>query len=138
MSEVDFDPSQRSVCFAPLPELGGSFNDLCQRIREAAELGNLRLARTLVAEGLRDHPDEQELRAWERAVQPATVRPSPSRGSDRTQEVAWLRAHASEHRGRWVAVDGDQLLAEAPEMTSVLNDLQARFAGRSPLLEWIP
>ena len=56
---------------------------------------------------------------------------------DRSEEFEWLRIHGPEHRGRWVALVGDDLLASAP----TLRELQERLAGiallRPPLLQRI-
>jgi|SRR5581483_8631489 len=45
--------------------------------------------------------------------------PGPPAAS-RERERAWLRAHAGEHRGNWLAVSGDSLIAAGPDYREVL------------------
>jgi len=120
----------------PTDRMGVS--DPAAEIRDAVEHGDFRLARDLVARALMSRPDDPDLRRWERVVAPAVVRISTIRGVDRGRDLEWLRAHASEYSGRWVAVDGGALLAEAPSLAEVLDRVRSSHAGKTPLVEWIP
>ena len=55
----------------------------------------------------------------------------------RQQEMEWLRVNGSTHPGKYVAIEGDQLVAEGESVTSVME--QARAKGVSlPLVVHIP
>ena len=43
------------------------------------------------------------------------------------EERAWLRAHAHEYPGCWLAIQGDRLIAASPDHASVVD--AARVAG---------
>jgi hypothetical protein len=60
-----------------------------------------------------------------------------ARRADRTREFAWLKRHGSEHRGRWVALLGDQLLASAEQLADVLRTIGARDLKAKPLVHHI-
>jgi len=52
------------------------------------------------------------------------------------RERAWIKRHRDEYLGRWVALDGDRLIAHGPDARSVY--LAARAAGvRAPFLEQV-
>ena len=55
----------------------------------------------------------------------------------RTDEFEWLRVNGPEHAGKYVAVEGDQLVGEGDSVRSVME--QARAKGfRLPLVHYIP
>ena len=118
----------------PLPQIA----DRCADIRAEVERGDFRRARELVARALQSTPDDPDVLRWQRVVAPAVVRPGTTCGDDRRRDLEWLRAHAPEHSGRWVAIDGGELLAEAPTLAKVLDQIRTSHSARTPLVEWIP
>ncbi len=112
--------------------------DRCADIRDAVERGDFRQARELVARALQSTPDDPDLRGWQRVVAPAVVRPGTTCGGDRRRDLEWLRAHAPEHSGRWVAIDGGELLDESPNLAELLDRVHTSHSARTPLVEWIP
>jgi predicted DNA-binding antitoxin AbrB/MazE fold protein len=55
----------------------------------------------------------------------------------RTREFEWIRVHGAEHAGKWVAIEGDQLVGEGDSVRSVMD--QARAQGIPlPLVHYIP
>lgn len=65
---------------------------------------------------------------------PPRVEPLQKLDTDRTAEYAWLRNEGEKHRGRWVALDGDTLLAEAPTLKELRVGLKMMTLARPPLL----
>ena len=53
--------------------------------------------------------------------QPAPVdeRLKPIPVPDSTRELRWLKEHAREYAGQWVALDGDRLIAHGPDAKAV-------------------
>ena len=65
---------------------------------------------------------------------PPVVRRVPKRDVDRRQEYDWLRAHAREYRGSWVALVGGNLLACAPTLRELKEQLRTMDLSKPPLL----
>jgi hypothetical protein len=51
----------------------------------------------------------------------------------RTAEFEWLRAHAREHAGQWVALDGSRLLGTASNLKELLRRLTPADRESNPL-----
>lgn len=54
---------------------------------------------------------------------------------DRAREFQWLREHAKEYGGHWVALDGDRLVASGTRAKPVV--LAARRSGVHPLIHYV-
>jgi hypothetical protein len=64
---------------------------------------------------------------------PAAVSAGADMSTSGVREQEWVRSHWREYVGRWVALDGSRLVAEAPGAREVFE--KARAAGvRSPFL----
>jgi hypothetical protein len=59
------------------------------------------------------------------------------RDVDRTPEFEWLRREGHRHRGRWVALTGDALLAEAPTLRELRELLKSMLPTRRPLIHHV-
>lgn len=81
--------------------------------------------------------DEPAIARLRKALMPPTVRRRRRREIDRGREYAWLRQHSAVHRGRWVAVDGDRLVAEADSLALLMERLRERGQERPPLVHKI-
>ncbi|MBI4904792.1 MAG: antitoxin family protein [Acidobacteria bacterium] len=55
----------------------------------------------------------------------------------RKREMEWLRVNAAQHAGRYVAVEGDQLVGEGDSVKSVMEQARARGVPL-PLVVHIP
>lgn len=65
---------------------------------------------------------------------PPGVKRVGKRDLDRSSEYQWLRAQGHQYRGRWVALDGDSLIASAGSLRELQAQLRARALARPPLL----
>jgi hypothetical protein len=65
---------------------------------------------------------------------PPVVRRAQKRDVDRTREYDWLRAQGCEYRGRWVALVGGNLLASAPTLRELQEQLRTMDLSNPPLL----
>jgi len=65
---------------------------------------------------------------------PPRIKPVQKLDVDRTAEYAWLRNEGHKHRGRWVALEGNTLLAEAPTLKELRQGLKTMTLVRPPLL----
>lgn len=81
--------------------------------------------------------DQSETRRLKRLLAPPRVTVSRARDVDRTREFRWLRDHWQDYRGRWVAVDGDTVLASADSLKELREILKALNVTRPPLVHRI-
>lgn len=63
--------------------------------------------------------NEPAIRRLRTLLAPPVVRVIAERGADRSRELDWLRTQGREHRGNWVALDGNRLLAVAPSLRAL-------------------
>lgn len=56
------------------------------------------------------------------------------RDVNRTREYAWLGAEGHKYRGRWVALNGDRLLAVASSLRELRQQLKTVAFAHPPLL----
>jgi len=68
-------------------------------------------------------------RLWEQHEQepnpPLDRRVSPVPMPDSSREFQWLKEHAREYAGQWVALDGDRLIAHGPDARAVYDAADA-------------
>lgn len=100
--------------------------DFVRGVRLALSAGAHLLARNLAIEGARLYPGHVELRKMTRILAPARVvnadvLPTPSVGANQ----AWLRDHADEYKGQWVALREGTLLAAGATARGVWNRLES-------------
>lgn len=78
-------------------------------------------ARAYVKELVREWPDAERVQHYARVLEPPRViGKSPASGKCFTPgEKAWLKAHAHEHPGCWIALDDDRMIAADPELAVV-------------------
>lgn len=108
---------------------GPSYASVIWRLVERQEL---RAARRLLAQ----LPDSQEYAEIRLLLRPPTTRPSRRQDVDRTAEYGWLRVHAREYKGRWIAVHGNALLASAGTLKELRMALNALELASRPLIHY--
>jgi len=108
-----------------------------RRIRALLELADLRGARKLLAEARERASSEPELEKLEKLLAPPTYKLTPVRYFDRSAEYQWLKDHAMEYRGQWVAVLGSKLLGHAPDLKNLLKGLDTADPDESALLHFV-
>ncbi|HXV78289.1 MAG TPA: hypothetical protein VEG60_00270 [Candidatus Binatia bacterium] len=62
---------------------------------------------------------------------------SGKRDIDRTLDYQWIRDHARDYRGQWVALDNGKLLEAAPSLHELLDRIKLLRSERRPLLHQI-
>ncbi len=99
--------------------------------------GRMGAARELLQQALSRYPADERLRNLERAVAPGAVIRRDVRYSDRTAELAWIKANRAHYRGKWVALLGAKALAIGDSLKAVLHVLQEQQYEETPLLHHI-
>jgi hypothetical protein len=110
--------------------------DYAARIRALIEGDRVVQARALVSEALEANPHDGELLNLQEVLKPPRVTPRQVTDADRTLEFGWIVANRDAYRGRWVAVQGGELVADAPSFA----ELQSRIKNLEgvPLVHRIP
>jgi hypothetical protein len=101
--------------------------------------GDVEAARALAKELEGRWPDSDQVRYWARVLAPpiTTVEPGErSRPLDR--ERAWLREHADQYPGYWLAVYGDTLVAADRDLAVVLTRVRETPGAETALLYYQP
>ena len=65
-----------------------------------------------------------------KAVASSSALPPARNGGNRARELRWLKDHAGEYANLWVAVEGDQLIANGREAKTVFAAARARGITR--------
>lgn len=100
-------------------------------IRELLGEGRILAARSLF-EFARDLiPQDSNL---VKALAPPRIRRSDRRDVDRSAEFRWLHLNGPQHRGEWVALVGDRLVASATTLSELLSELKAHPPAGKPLI----
>lgn len=96
-------------------------------------------ARDYVKGLVRDWPDSPRVRHWAEVLEPPRVLPKEpaSVKAFSSEEIAWLKAHASEYPGCWIALDESRLIAADPEL-SVVRKAAKEDGADDPLFHFAP
>jgi hypothetical protein len=112
--------------------------DLAQ-LRGMLERGDAEGARTWVKNLQQQWPDNELVRHYAQVLAPPIVSVRHGhRGDSRQRERAWLREHAREYSGQWLAVLADQLVAADPDLDRVLAAVRETSGAQRPLLHFQP
>jgi hypothetical protein len=109
------------------------------RLRQLLERGEVEEARDWASKLESRWPGSEAVRGYARVLAPPRVSVRPGhQGASRHLERAWLREHAGQYPGRWLAILDDQLLAADPDLRTVLATVQQTPDSRRPLLHFQP
>jgi hypothetical protein len=109
------------------------------RLVALVEASRVQEARTLVKELAARWPESAAIRHMDRVLEPPRViatgtMPAPAL----EQEIAWLRSHAREHPGCWLAIHGDRLIAADPDRRKVVAAAREALGEEGALLFFQP
>jgi hypothetical protein len=136
VAEAD-DLSETSVALhPPLPADEEEASKLLGRLISESAVEE---ARALVKEFVEQWPDSPRLQHWARVLEPPkgrVIKGPPSLPRDK--EYAWLRQHACEYPGQWLALRGDQLVAADANVAKVLEIVNSTGHPEEILLYFQP
>ena len=94
-------------------------------------------ARDTLQRGADLHPKDKKIAHLLRAISPGRATEVKGTSPNRSREAAWIRRHGDKFRGQWVAVNGDDLVATAPSLNTLLEKLNRRNGkGNLPLVHY--
>lgn len=121
---------------APVSSSGDEQADV-QRLREMVEQNDVEGARAFVKDLEQWWPDSERVRYWARVLAPPVVRVvKGQRGRSLEKERAWLKEHAREYPGCWLAVFEDRLIAADPDFGVVLAVVRETPGAESALFSY--
>jgi hypothetical protein len=91
----------------------------------------------LLQRALSRYPTDARLLNLSRAVTPGAVVRRDVRYSDRTAEMAWIKANRANYRGKWVALLGEKVLGVGDSLTAVLCLMQEQRLEETPLIHHV-
>jgi len=98
-------------------------------------------ARAFVSELQQRWPESEEVAYFARVLAPPVVRGVSGekyRARDLSAEIEWLREHATEYPGSWLALAGGQLLGSHRELKALLAEIRGIPEAESALLHFQP
>jgi hypothetical protein len=103
------------------------------------EQGDVEGARALIGELEAKWPDSSRVQHFARVLAPPQARRRKGeQGRSLHRERAWLRVHAREYSGCWLALQGDRLIAADPDLDVVLQAVEQSTEGVDPLVYFQP
>ncbi len=115
-----------SACIQDVDWSARPTEHILKAIDMALLVGAARLAMDLAQESVRLFPDDPRCQWSARVIAPAKiVGTGPAKAKGLRATSAWLRTHAKEYRGQWIAVREGVFLGSAPsyrELEELLKD----------------
>lgn len=103
-------------------------------LRSLIEQGRILDARNLLEVAGEAIPRDSKVR---QVLASPRIRKNSVLGVDRSPEFRWLKTNADVYRGRWVALDGESLIASSDSLKELLAQLRAHPSQRRPLIHRI-
>ena len=94
------------------------------RIRALIEQDQVAQARALLSQALEADSQDPELLSLHEVLKPPHGRTRKITDKDRSEEFEWIVANRDTYRGRWVAVEGKRLVADAPSYPEIQSRIQ--------------
>lgn len=116
----------------PAPPQNGCEDAVERELTEISELvsnGRVPEARRRIRVLAEQRPEHAGARKVAEALGPPRAVPRWGATRSRLKEIAWLREHAREYPGEWLAVLDDQLLAHAGSLRGVRRVLETQPCG---------
>jgi hypothetical protein len=110
-----------------------------RRLRSLLEEEDVEGARAMVKELVERWPDSERVRHLAHVLEsPRTRVLHGERGRPLHREHAWLRQHAAEYPGCWLAVFEDRLVAADPDLGTVIRETRRALGSEGALLHFQP
>jgi hypothetical protein len=112
-----------------------------EQLRDDVSNGRVKEARAAVKELETRWPESKRVQYWARVLAPPVVVPTTGpdpRSRPRDRERAWLKEHAREYPGCWLAVFEGRLVAADPDLEVVFRETRRELGEEGAVLYWQP
>jgi len=112
---------------------GRSASDFVRAIKLAFKAGAFKAARYIASEGMKYQPDSAEIQKYARVLnpsQPTITEPTATLGPQANRD--WLKAHAHEYKGKWIAIRNGELLGASQSLDSLVEEVSQKFGVAFP------
>lgn len=115
-----------------------TLQEALERLQQLVNSSRVEEARAYVKKVVSEWPDSERIQHWDRVLAPPRILGwKPAVGGDISGERAWLKAHAHEYPGCWIAVLGDRMIAADTDLDKVRAAAKADGAV-DPLFHFTP
>lgn len=111
--------------------------DKLVQIRNLISRGQIKDARERVVEALLRWPMDESLLKMQELIAPAKIARTKQQYRERHLEVSWINRNRDKYRGKWVALIGEEPVAVADDLKTLLASLRARDHKEMPLIHRI-
>ena len=139
-SRAKADAASQSEAAAGL-DTEAELHQRLEQLRDDVSNGRVKEARAAVKELEARWPESKRVQYWARVLAPPVVIPTTGpdpRSRPRDRERAWLKQHAREYPGCWLAVFEDRLVAVGPDPRVVLSEARRALGDQAALLHYQP
>ena len=105
---------------------------LIERVKKLLGQQKIRDARRALEIGSSRYPEDRQIASLLRAISPGRVSPTGWASTGRQLEITWIKQHGQEYRGKWIALDGDRLIALADTLNELLAKLDTSSERKKP------
>lgn len=110
-----------------------------KQVYDLIESGDVAGARARTRDLKQEWPASERVRRLAELLAPPQTRvATPKRRSSFSREQEWLREHATEYPGCWLAVEGSDLVTADPDIKIVTATLEANGKADQVLLHFQP
>ncbi len=99
---------------------------------------NVREAVCLLQAGVEQFPSDSRIASLLKVILPqGRARKVNSFTKNRQKETSWIKTHGREYKGKWIALDGDELVAFSDTLRQLLENMNLMRQERMPLIQYI-
>jgi hypothetical protein len=115
---------------------GRTAAEFVRAIKLAFKAGAFRAALYIASEGVKHHPEDADLRKYV-----CVLNPNQPPATEQTAEAKpqanreWLKAHAHEYKGKWIAIRNGELLGAAHSLETLVEEVSREYGITFPSRE---
>ena len=112
-------------------------SSVASELRDLIEQERIAEARELLSKAIKEHGECPELLILKTVLEPPNATPLDIQDVDRRPELQWIAANRQAYRGRWVAVRGSSLVADAASFQELHRQIKKLGGDGPPLIHQV-
>jgi hypothetical protein len=111
--------------------------DIVRVIKLAFRAGAFKAACYIASEGVKVHPDNVDVQKYARILSPTTRKEeaTPTANTDTRTNRQWLKEHAGEYQGQWIALRNGELLGASRSLNKLTDEVSRKYGVTFPSRE---